>query len=118
MQTSRSLGGLLREYGKPIIMQTFFARDPVPALQILRDEGVPVVASLERAARCFDALVRRTSISPRPAWTATPPPLCSTGSRDKLELRHDGLFLESEAYEILGRYGVRHPAYQVIHNET
>lgn len=117
VQTSRTLGALLREHAKPMIMQTYFARDPIPALQILREEGVPVVASLGRGARCLAALVQRRDALARPVdWRASVPSL-----RRESEIKpgrfREGFLLESEAYEILDAYGIQHPAYRVIHDE-
>lgn len=118
VQTSRTLGALLRGYGKPMIMQTYYARDHIEALQILREEGVPVVASLDRAARCMAALERRRETLARPApWRASAP----SSERDpELALGpfRERFLLESEAYELLRAYGVPHPAYRVIREEN
>ncbi len=50
------LGRLVREYEKPILVQTIYARQDIPALKILREEGIPYYESIEITCRAMAAL--------------------------------------------------------------
>ncbi|MEA1970192.1 MAG: CoA-binding protein, partial [Thermodesulfobacteriota bacterium] len=56
-QTSRDLVDLIKKYKKPLIVNTSYARDPIKALDILKEAGVPVIESSDRAAQCMSALM-------------------------------------------------------------
>ena len=53
---ARELGRLVREYHKPVLVQTIYARHDIPALKILREEGVPYYESIEITCRAMAAL--------------------------------------------------------------
>jgi len=53
---ARELGRLIRQYKKPVLMQTVYARHDIPALRILREEGVPYYESVEITCRAMAAL--------------------------------------------------------------
>jgi len=53
---ARALGELVREYQKPILVQTVYARYAIPALHILQAEGVPYYESVEITCRAMAAL--------------------------------------------------------------
>lgn len=53
---AHELGRLARQYRKPILMQTVYARHDIPALRILREEGVPYYESIEITCRAMAAL--------------------------------------------------------------
>ncbi|HEX7736913.1 MAG TPA: CoA-binding protein [Ktedonobacteraceae bacterium] len=53
---ARELGRLVREHRKPVIVQTIYARHDIPALKILREEGVPYYESIEISCRAMSAL--------------------------------------------------------------
>jgi acetate---CoA ligase (ADP-forming) len=53
---ARELGRLVRQYKKPVLMQTVYARHDIPALRILREEGVPYYESVEITCRSMAAL--------------------------------------------------------------
>ncbi|RLB10156.1 MAG: hypothetical protein DRG27_03605, partial [Deltaproteobacteria bacterium] len=57
-EACHKLVSLLREYKKPIIVNTSFAREKIKALDILRNNNIPVIESSIRAAHCISALVR------------------------------------------------------------
>src|SRR5438270_846824 len=38
---AHQLGKLVRQYRKPLLIQTIYARHAIPALHILREEGIP-----------------------------------------------------------------------------
>ena len=53
---ARELGRLVRQYGKPVLVQSIYARQNIPSLQILREEGVPYYESIEITCRAMAAL--------------------------------------------------------------
>jgi acetyltransferase len=53
---AHELGKLVREYKKPVLLQTIYARHDIPALQILREEGIPFYESIEITCRAMAAL--------------------------------------------------------------
>lgn len=54
---AHELGRLVRQYRKPVLVQTVYARHDIPALRILREEGVPYYESIEITCRAMAALV-------------------------------------------------------------
>jgi acyl-CoA synthetase (NDP forming) len=56
-QTSRELVDLVHQYKKPLIVNTSYARDPIKSLDILKEAGIPVIESSERAAQAMSALM-------------------------------------------------------------
>jgi acetate---CoA ligase (ADP-forming) len=53
---ARELGKLVRHYNKPVLVQSIYARHDIPALRILREEGVPCFESIEITCRAMAAL--------------------------------------------------------------
>lgn len=53
---AHALGELVRQYKKPVLLQTVYARHDIPALRILREVGVPYYESVEITCRAMAAL--------------------------------------------------------------
>lgn len=53
---AHELGKLVRQYNKPVLVQTIYARHDIPALRILREEGVSYYESIEITCRAMAAL--------------------------------------------------------------
>ncbi len=53
---AHELGRLVRQYQKPVLVQSIYARQSIPALHILREEGVPYYESIEITCRAMAAL--------------------------------------------------------------
>jgi len=53
---AHELGKLARQYQKPVLVQSIYARHNIPALHILREEGVPYYESIEITCRAMAAL--------------------------------------------------------------
>ena len=53
---AHELGKLARQYQKPVLVQTIYARHDIPALHILGEEGVPYYESIEITCRAMAAL--------------------------------------------------------------
>ena len=52
---ARELGKLVRQYQKPVLVQTVYARYDIHALHILREEGIPFYESIEITCRAMAA---------------------------------------------------------------
>jgi acetyltransferase len=112
--TSRELAALVEEFKKPLVVHTSFAREDIQALDILKEAGIPVLESSERAAECLGALAayaanrRKTEAGQTPAPEPRPMPevmaLCEA-------VRKDGRknMLETESRDLLSLYGVPLP---------
>jgi acyl-CoA synthetase (NDP forming) len=55
-EAARLLGHLVRHYKKPVLVQTVYARHDIPALHILREQGIPYYESVEITCRAMSAL--------------------------------------------------------------
>ena len=55
-KSARALAEISRRTGKPLIVQTYFAGADLPALEVLKEEGIACFASPEIVATCFAAL--------------------------------------------------------------
>jgi acetyltransferase len=53
---AREIGRLVREYHKPVIVQTIYARHDIPALHLLHEQQVPYYESVEISCRAMAAL--------------------------------------------------------------
>ncbi|MGZ3630192.1 MAG: acetate--CoA ligase family protein [Ktedonobacteraceae bacterium] len=53
---AHELGKFVRLYKKPVLVQTVYARHDIPALHILREEGIPFYESIEITCRAMAAL--------------------------------------------------------------
>ncbi len=53
---ARELGRLVRQYQKPVLVQTVYARYDIPALHLLREEHIPYYESVEITCRAMAAL--------------------------------------------------------------
>src|SRR6266566_3931486 len=53
---AHEIGRLVRQYKKPVLVQSIYARHNIPALHILRAEGVPYYESIEITCRAMAAL--------------------------------------------------------------
>ncbi len=53
---AHELGKLVRLYKKPVLLQSIYARHDIPALRILRAEGIPFYESIEITCRAMAAL--------------------------------------------------------------
>ncbi len=113
-QTSRELVDLVKKYKKPLIVNTSYARDPIKSLDILKEAGIPVIESSDRAAQSMSALMnfaaKQSEISqmdiPRGEAQKRVPV-------EKLfkKVRNDkrANLLETESRELLQEYGISLP---------
>lgn len=55
-EAARMLGRLIKNYKKPVLVQTIYARHDITALQLLRQENIPYYESVEITCRAMAAL--------------------------------------------------------------
>jgi acyl-CoA synthetase (NDP forming) len=55
-EAARELGRMVRQYNKPVLVQTVYARHDIPALHLLREERIPYYESVEITCRAMAAL--------------------------------------------------------------
>ncbi len=113
-EASRRLVDLVRQSGKPLAVHTSFAMEDYEAVSVLKQGGIPVHASSDRIAQCLSALARQEANYSRPERVTL---FEADGSRRSgvqeviAAARREGRrnLLETEALEILRRYGLRLP---------
>jgi len=113
-EASRRLVELVRQSGKPLAVHTSFALEDYEAVSVLRQGGIPVHASSDRAAQCLSALARQAASSRSPEAVR---PARPDGSRRSKVLKiveaarreERKNLLETESLEILRLYGLRLP---------
>lgn len=106
VEAGRRMADAARESGKPVLVQSLWARgDEAPALQPLREGSVPVVESLELGLRGLAHLRRLGRRLPRSSGEGTGRP----PRRPPVE----GPLDEAALYSLLGDYGIPVPAHAV-----
>ena len=113
-KAARELVRLVREAGKPLVVHTSFANEPIKALEILREGGIFVTPSSERAAQGLAQMVRfflrREELKEARPVEVTG--VDSERARKIIEgVKASGRrnLLETEARELLEVYGVKMP---------
>ena len=108
------LGKLSKQYAKPLYVHTSFAHEPYDSLRALKEGGVGLLSSSERAAECLAALGRQADIMRRPPEAA--PEQAAGPARERAReifavVRQAGRnnLLETEARELLMAYGLELP---------
>ena len=113
-QTSRELVDLVRKYKKPLIVNTSYARDPIKSLDILKEAGIPVIESSDRAAQSMSALMnfamKQSEISQMDIPTGDAQERAPVKKLFK-KVRNDKRvnLLETESRELLQEYGISLP---------
>ncbi len=113
-QTARELVDLVEKYQKPLIVNTSYARDPIASLDILKEAGIPVIESSDRASQCMSALMHFAVTQKKirnmrmPEGTVTERPEVKKLFRNVADESRRNL-LETESRELLAEYGVSLP---------
>jgi len=113
--TSRELVSFVEEFQKPLVVHTSFAREDIPSLNILKEAGIPVLESSERAAECLGALAayavnRRKTVSSEVQAPEPRPMPEVTALFEAVTKEERKNLLETESRELLSLYGVQLPA--------
>lgn len=124
VETSQLIVDLVRRLGKPVVMQTVYARHDHPSLKVLRDGGVPVMQSVEHAASALAALCRYARFRWLPKEGAaqsqpqTQAPRHLPASLLEKALSRRALNLtEAESLELLADAGVATVQYRTVESE-
>jgi len=113
-QTTKDLVDLVKKYKKPLIVNTSYARDPIKSLDTLKEAGIPVIESSDRAAQCMSALMHFAVNQKKIKEMRIPEEKVVERAGVKelfrkvtAESRHN--LLETESRELLSEYGVSLP---------
>ena len=112
--TSRELVRLVEQFNKPLVVHTSFARAGIPSINILKEAGIPVFESSERAAECLGALAaygssRRKSADAR-VLSPEPEPIPEVTALCRAVMKNGRKnLLETESRYLLSLYGVPLP---------
>ena len=104
---------MMKQYGKPIVVQTHYADFRTKALDILRKAGVPFYREIEIAVQCLASLADYTAAKRRlSAAEAGPRAKTEPAAAQIVQRVHEAArtsLLETEARELLACYGVAIP---------
>lgn len=120
-QTAHELVNSVKKYKKPLFVHTSFAQEPIESLQILKSNGIPVIPSSERTARCLSTIMqfaekqRRLLEMQIPSSEPVERPRVK-GLFGKVRSEGRANLLETEARELLQEYGIPLPEVQFISN--
>ncbi len=109
VKTANELVSLVKEYQKPIIVNTSFAREKIRSLEILRKNNIPVIESSIRTAHCIYALVKYSENKRKPIKFPILPNLRTREGEEIIRRVYDKghvSLLETEAREFLRSCGI------------
>jgi acetyltransferase len=112
---ARELVDVIQRHGKPFILHTIYAGEPLPALEILAAAGVPAYRSLEASAKAM-AACWRAGARPRPvagARRSSPDRARVAAILGRAAETVPRLLLEPDARDLLAAYGVAVPAHRI-----
>ena len=118
---SNMIVDLVRRSGKPIVMQTVYARRAFPSVKVLRDGGVPVTDSAEQAARMLRTLCEYGEILARgddPPVRAAGGATLSAQTRALAGARPARNLTEPESLALLAQHGVAVVPHRVVAGEA
>jgi acetyltransferase len=113
------LGAMMREYGKPVIVQSHYSDLKTQSLRILREAGVPFQRHVEVAVQCLASAADASAALARNAAAAAAVPaaqhalpqaarIIGTAMADGRDL------LETEARDLLQASGIAMPEYRLL----
>lgn len=104
----KSLGRMMRTYGKPVLVQSHFAHMKTDSLDLLRKEGIPFQRHIETAVQCLAAGARYESNRKRLVAGRRAPAQASPAATEIIQAAHAAgrHLLEPEATSLLKLYGI------------
>ena len=112
------LGAMMREYGKPVIVQSHYADLKTQSLRILREAGVPFQRHVEVAVQCLasaaDASAARARNAVAPAAAAVPRAVPEAASIIDAAMAAGRDLLETEARDLLIACGIVMPGHLLL----
>jgi len=112
------LGAMMREHGKPVIVQSHYSDLKTQSLRILREAGVPFQRHVEVAVQCLACAADASAARARnaqpavPAVVQGPAPAAMRTIEAALAAGRD--LLETEARDLLQCYGIAMPEYRLL----
>jgi acyl-CoA synthetase (NDP forming) len=108
---------VVRRHGKPVIVHTIYAEEPLPALAELRRAAIPVYRSLEASAKALAAAARWARIlrrePAREARRSQPDPRRVAAVLARAPRQDPRGLLEPDARDLLAAYGIPVPPFRV-----
>jgi acetyltransferase len=119
-EVARMLGRMMRETGKPVIVQSHYAQVGTEALDILRASGVPVHQDFDIAVQCVVAAARHGEASRRlalglPSAAPLRAPV-AVSLIDECRAARRGSLLEHEGRRVLEAHGIPIPVHRLAGN--
>jgi acyl-CoA synthetase (NDP forming) len=108
---AREVAAMVKEFGKPIVVQCHYATFETDAIDILRAADVAVLRSIEIAASSLAAVQHYHEAIERPARVRATIPARSSGAARRIiaDAAPRGSLLETEARAVLADYGITLP---------
>lgn len=113
---AEEIGSLSRELGKPIVIQSIYARDEDGPWAMLADAGVRAYETVSRASEVVAALFRTAEIRRRPEIELPRP--AHRSRRRPGTARPSRLLMEPEARTLLAATGFKIPTWRVATTEV
>lgn len=114
------LGAMMREYGKPVVVQSHYADMKTQSLRILREAGVPFQRHVEVAVQCLasaaDASAARARNAAAPAAAASARAVPEAARIIDAAMTAGRDLLETEARDLLIACGIAMPAHLLLHS--
>jgi acetyltransferase len=110
-RAASDLVDLQRQYQKPVVVHTSYAREDFDAIRVLDQGGVPVLESSDRAAQVLAALAHQAEIGRRLSSQKMivgdgPPPDAARSVIQAVRAAGRRYLMETEARSVLAAYGV------------
>ncbi|NOQ19867.1 MAG: CoA-binding protein [Desulfobacterales bacterium] len=110
-QTSKDLVKLVKQFKKPLFVNTSYARGAIKSLDILKSAGIPVMESSQRSSQCLSDLMKFAINRKKMDQMQVPEPRMKERPEVKQIFAKAGRekranLLETESRDILERYGL------------
>jgi acyl-CoA synthetase (NDP forming) len=118
-QASRDLVELVKQFNKPLFVNTSFARGAIKSLNILKSAGIPVMESSQRSSQCLSDLMKFAINQNKMGRMKAPEPTKKKRPRvqevfAKAIREKRANLLETESRDILHSYGLPLPQAALI----
>jgi acetyltransferase len=118
-QTSKDLVKLVKQFKKPLFVNTSYARGAIKSLDILKSAGIPVMESSQRSSQCLSDLMKFAINRKKMDQMQVPEPRMKERPEVKQIFAKAGRekranLLETESRDILERYGLPLPEAELI----
>ncbi len=113
------LGAMMREHGKPVIVQSHYSDMKTQSLRILREAGVPFQRHVEVAVQCLASAADASAARARNAAAAAKAPAVPGPQPQAVHIIGTAMaqgrdLLETEARDLLQAGGIAMPEYRLL----